>query len=121
MTSRKLALLAGTGAFNFEVGVVDPRPASARGCGIVQLLLGMDTSLAISIASASRFGELAVCSVGGMAPVKNGDAFKPGKTKVHVDTGGVPASVFRWHDLEHQFRSQGCSHWGARSSSNHAT
>ena len=113
VTSHKLALLADTNAFNFEVGLVDPRPASARVCGTVQRLLGMDTTLAISTASVSRFSELAVCSVNDMALVKAGDSFKLGRIKVHVDIGGVAASVVSWHDVEHQFRGQGYSHWRA--------
>ena len=48
-----------------------------------------------------------------MALVKAGDSFKLGRIKVHVDIGGVVASVVSWHVVEHQFRGQGYSHWRA--------
>lgn len=116
VTSHKLGALVGTTAFDFSVGLVKPRLASARVRRTVLELLGAETNLQISTSIESRFSPLGTCIRKDFVLVKSGASFFVGQVQWHIDIGGVPASVIScWRQVA-VTKEQGYSEWDADNS-----
>ena len=92
-TSHHLAQLAQPGAFNFEIGLVDGRPASKKLHKLVSEAL--DTGpLAINYSVESRFSKLATCRKSDMVLFRGADAsMKVAQVQGHFDVEGIPVSM----------------------------
>ena len=111
VTAHKLAMLSDTSAFDFSIGLVDPIPASPKVSAMVQSILGMDIHLDISTSSVSRFNELATCKRHDYTLVKGSASFRAAHVMLHIDIGGIPATVVRWCRMQSIRRDQGYSTW----------
>ena len=86
-----IANISDASAFDFNVGLIAPRPApkTTRGLIFRTVELEADDALEVSIAKAARFSPLAVCQTGDVVLVRDGDGLKAGRVKLHCAVSGI--------------------------------
>ena len=111
VTAHKLTSLIGTGAFNFDVGLVNPVAASRRKTALVKEVMGfVPRDLSVSITS--RFSEFGTCDQHDFVLVAEDDgSFSVAQVKLHLNIDGNHATIIACWKLEAAFGGEGYSKW----------
>ena len=111
VTSHKLTSLIGTGAFNFDVGLVNTMAVSRRKAALVNEFMGfVPRDLSESITS--RFSEFGTCDQHDFVLVAEDDgSFSVAQVKLHLNIDGNHATIIACWKLEAAFGGEGYSIW----------
>ena len=94
-------LLSRDGVFNFDVGLINGKRASAelRKLIIQTLAFEGDDPADVYVSNESRINPMEVCSVSDVVLVKEGDGFAAGRIELHCSIGGVALSLVQMMEL----------------------
>ena len=112
VTAHKLEVLIGTSAFEFDVGLVNPRPANPRTKATIESVLGLAIGGHIYQSATSRFSEFGNCDRHDFVVVADGGGtFSVAQVKMHIAIHGIQATLIACWKLEAAFGGEGYSIW----------
>ena len=107
-----LGQLLQPGAFSFEVGLVNGKPASQATKRRVMASLGLEGERDIRSAQVSRFSPLATCARNDIVLIKRrGDRFQAGKVQYHCEVDGDALSLVSMFTLHQHVGDSGYATW----------
>jgi hypothetical protein len=100
---------------NFEVGLVDPRPAPQKVRDFLCDELGLDPDDVgdeIRVSSSSRFSELGACHLRDVVLIKmSDDEYRAGVVWIHADIAGIPMTLVSVFDVRVMDQANGFAEW----------
>jgi hypothetical protein len=99
VVSHQFAMLDRPGAFMFEIGLVDGRPAPAKLRRTIADALALVATDIVRVSRTSRFNSFATCKQNDVVLVKDADAVYAGQVQLHFDANGVPVSMIDMWEL----------------------
>ena len=116
VTCHALSAMENPEAFNFNVGLINPRPASPH----LLAALGLDRDANVQMAVESRFNQLGTCKHGDAVLIKDGASFGAGRVVWHCCVDDVPTTVISKWTLIAKNADHGFAEWEAPDGNLHA-
>ena len=116
VTCHALSAMENPEAFNFNVGLINPRPASQH----LLAALGLDRDANVQMAVESRFNQLGTCKHGDAVLIKDGASFGAGRVVWHCCVDDVPTTVISKWTLIAKNADHGFAEWEAPDGNLHA-
>ena len=98
--------------FDYEVALVDKRPASKNTRRIMWKLFDLDDDGSpISVATVARYSPVALCSQTDVVLIKDGDGFRGGRIQLHFELRGLLMCLVRPFRLHRRDSNSALAVW----------